>query len=134
MIPIDAIKALFPNCAIELIPEYPKPRDNDRVLNAATKYDEVVFVSFCEFALYMGSDGLTRRIETVINALTLPGKLTALVHFGNPLAVQNLWHIPRKIFGYSAAASQPHAFEVLAGKYPAKGKNPYARLYAESNA
>ncbi len=131
---IDAIKELFPNCGIELIPEYPKPRDNDRVLTAATRYDEVVFVSFCESAPYMGSDGLTRRIETVINALTLPGKLTALVHFGNPLAVKNLWHIPRKIFGYNATASQPYAFEVLAGKYPAKGKNPYASLYKKMSA
>lgn len=128
---IHAIKEHFPGCDMALIPEFPSPRDNERVLNAATKYDEVVFVSFCESAPYMGTNCLTRRIETVINALTLPGKLVALVHFGNPLAVKNLWHIPRKIFGYNATASQAYAFEVLAGKYPAKGKNPYARLYAQ---
>ena len=128
---IRAIKENFPNSDIELIPEFPKPRDNDRVLTAATKYDEVVFVSFCESAPYMGSDSLTRRIETVINALSLPGKLKALVHFGNPLAVRYLWPISRMIFGYNAPASQKYAFEVLAGKYPAKGKNPYAHRYAQ---
>ena len=128
---IRAIKEHFPNSDIELIPEFPKPRDNDRVLTAATKYEEVVFVSFCESAPYMGSDSLTRRIETVINALSMPGKLKALVHFGNPLAVRYLWPISRMIFGYNAPASQQYAFEVLAGKYPAKGKNPYANRYAQ---
>ena len=129
---IRAIKEHFPNSDIELIPEFPSPRDNDRVLTAASKYDEVVFVSFCLGAPYTGTDCLTRRIEAVINALALPGKLTALVHFGNPFAMKNLsFHIPRKIFGYSAPASQGPAIEVLAGKYPAKGKNPCGRLYAK---
>ncbi len=129
---LQAIKEYFPGSDIELIPEFPTPRDNDRVLTAASKHDEVVFVSFCETAPYMGTDCLTRRIEVLIDALSMPGKVKTLVHFGNPLATTNLKPIPRKIFGYSAAASQPYAFEVLAGKYPAKGKNPYARLYAES--
>lgn len=128
---IQAIEKHFPNSDIELIPEFPKPKENDRVLRAATQYEEVVFVSFCESAPYMGSDSLTRRIETVINALSLPGKLKALVHFGNPLAVRYLWPIPRTIFGYNAPASQEYAFEVLSGKYPAKGKNPYANRYAQ---
>lgn len=130
-ITIRAIKEHFPHSDIELIPEFPTPRDNDRVLTAASKYDEVVFVSYCVSAPYMGTDCLTRRIEAVINALALPGKLTALVHFGNTLAVENLFHIPRKIFGFNSSASQGPAIEVLAGKYPAKGTNPYARLYAE---
>ena len=128
---IRAIEEFFPGCDIELLPEFPKPKDNDRVLTAATKHDSVVFVSFCEFAPYLGSDCLTRRVETVINALSLPGKLKALVHSGNPLATKTLWPIARKIFCYSAPASVRHAIEVLAGKYPAKGKNPFSKLYAE---
>ena len=125
---IREIKAHFPNCDIETLPEFPKPKDNDRVLTAATKYDEVVFVSFCEAAAYMGTDCLTKRIEVMINALAVPGKLAALVHFGNPLAVEGLWHIPRIILGHTSPASVPYAIEVLAGKYPAKGKNPYTML------
>ena len=128
---IQAVEEYFPNSDIELIPEFPTPRDNDRVLTAASRHQEVVFVSFCETAPYMGTDCLTRRIEAVIDALSMPGKLTTLVHFGNPLATNTLKPIPRKIFGYNAPASQKYAFEVLAGKYPAKGKNPYANLYAQ---
>ena len=127
---IRAIREHFPNSDIELIPEFPTPVDNQRVLTAASKHKEVVFVSYCVTAPYMGTDCLTRRIEAVINALALPGKLAALVHFGNTLAVENLYPIPRKIFGYCSPASQGPAIEVLAGKYPAKGKNTYTRLYA----
>ena len=128
---IRAIREHFPNSDIELIPEFPQPMDNNRVLTAATNYEEVVVVSFCITAPYMGTDCLTRRIEAVINALAIPGKIEALVHFGNPLALQNLHHIPRKLYGYNASASQPYAIEVLAGKYPAKGKNPFARICEE---
>ena len=129
---IRAIREHFPNSDIELIPEYATPRDNDRVLTAASKHSEVVFVSFCITAPYMGTDCITRRTEAVINALALPGKLKALVHFGNPMAVTPLFHIPRKIFGFCSPASQGPAIEVLAGKYPAKGRNPYAKMYAEA--
>jgi len=128
---IRAIQEHFPNSQIELIPEFPTPVDNQRVLTAASHYDEVVFVSYCITAPYMGTDCLTRRIESVINALVLPGKLVALVHFGNTLAVAPLYPISRKIFGYCSPASQGPVIEVLAGKYPAKGKNTYARLYGE---
>ncbi len=128
---IRAIREHFPNSDIELIPEFPQPMDNNRVLTAATNYEEVVVVSFCVTAPYMGTDCLTRRIEAVINALAMPGKIEALVHFGNPLALQNLHHIPRKLYGYNASASQPHAIEVLAGKYPAKGINPFAKICEE---
>ena len=131
---IREIKVHFPNCDIETLPEFPKPKDNDRVLTAATKYEEVVFVSFCETSAYMGTDCLTKRIEVMINALAIPGKLTALVHFGNPLAVEGLRHIPRIILGHTSPASQPHAIEVLAGKYPAKGRNPYAKLRQQMSA
>ena len=40
-------------------------------------------------------------------------------------------HFPRKLYGYNTSASQPHAIEVLAGKYPAKGINPFARICEE---
>ena len=129
---IAAIREYFPNNDIELIPEYPQSKDNDRILTAASKHDEVVFVSFCETRPYLGTDCITRRLEAVIDALSMPGKVKTLVHFGNPLATRTLKPIQRKIFGYNAPASQAYEFEVLAGKYPAKGKNPYARLYAES--
>jgi len=39
--------------------------------------------------------------------------------------LKTIHHVPRRIFGYTAAASQKYAIEVLAGKIPAKGTLPY---------
>ncbi len=126
---LSCIKKNFPNAEIELIPEYPSSADNLRVLKAAQHHDDIVVVSYCYTAPYLGTDCLTRRIEAVIDALSMPGKLEALVHFGNPLALNNLLPIDRKLLVYSSPESLPYAFEILAGKYPAKGKNPYPKLY-----
>ena len=122
---IDAIRERFPNADIEAISEYPDAYANERVLDAASKHDEVVFVTYCCTGPYLGTDGLTRRIESVMNALILSGKVDTIVHFGNPLALENLYHVKRRIFGYSAPQSQVYAFDVLCGSIPAKGKNPF---------
>jgi hypothetical protein len=125
---VEAINKNFPNSDVELIPEYPDAYTNEKVLNAATQHDEVVFVTYCATGPYLGTDGLTRRIESVINALTLSGKIETIVHFGNPFALDTLIHVPRRIFGYSAPKSQTYAIEALAGVIEAKGKNPFPTL------
>jgi len=127
---IDAVRANFPQAEIRTIREFPTPGENEKLLNAATKYDEVVFITFCTTAAYAGTDGLTRRMESVINALAASDKVSAVVHFGNPLALKNLLPVPRKIFGYTAPESQPYAIDVLAGKLPARGKNPFPNVSA----
>ena len=104
-------------------------QDNDNVLNTATGYDRVVFVTFCETGAYVGTDCLTRRMEALIEAVDISGKLEALVHFGNPLALNTVRKPDRVILGYNAPDSQKYAIMVLAGEIEAKGKNPYARLY-----
>jgi len=122
---VNKIKEVFPDAGIEFLPEFSKQKDNERILVASTKYDEVVFISFCTTQAYLGTDGMTRRAESVINALTLSGKLAALVHFGNPYATKELVHIPRKIFGYNMPDSQLYAIDVLAGTIPANGSLPF---------
>ena len=129
---IDAIKDNFPNADVELIKEYPTGGENNKILTAATRYDEVVFVSFCATSSYYGTDCMTRRLEALINALIIPGKVKTLVHFGNPMAIEPLRHVGRKIFAYNTPAATRFAFEVLAGKCPAKGKIPYERLYKKN--
>jgi hypothetical protein len=96
------------------------------VLVAATEYDEVVFVTFCTSACYLGTDGMTRRIEYLINSLIRSGKVSAVLHFGNPFAVKPLLHTQRRLFGYVMADSQLYAIDVLAGKLPAKGTLPFS--------
>ena len=119
------IKEEFPNSEVVFVPEYAKPSENEKVLLAATKHDEVIFVTFCTTAPYLGTDCLTRRTEALINALNTSGKVKALVHFGNPYAVKPINHIERVVFGYTAPESQKYAFEVLSGKIEAKGKLPF---------
>jgi len=121
----EKIKEIYPDAGIEFLPEYANQKDNERVLMASTRYDETVFITFCVTQAYLGTDCLTRRAESVINALNIAGKLGALVHFGNPFAAKELLHIPRKIFGYTMPDSQLYAIDVLAGKLPAEGTLPF---------
>jgi len=121
----EKIREEFPQAEIVTLPEFPNAMENEKVLLAATRHTEVIFVTFCNTRPYLGTDGLTRRVEAVINSLTFSGKVSTIVHFGNPYALEPVFHIPRKIFGYMMPDSQRYAIEVLAGKLPAKGKLPY---------
>ena len=80
------------------------------------------------WSAYVGTDALTRRMEAVLNAMIHPGRVEAIVHFGNPLALKNLRPVARKIYAYKSPESMPYAFDVLAGKIPAKGKHPFPIL------
>ena len=121
----EKIRKEYPDAAIEFIPEYSSNKDNERVLVASTRYDETIYVTYCETMAYLGTDCMTRRAESVINALTLAGRLSAIVHFGNPFALEPLYHIPRKIFGYTMPDSQLYAIDVLKGNCEANGNLPF---------
>lgn len=115
----------FPEAEVVWLPEYPNHKDNEKVLLAAARHKEVVFMTYCNTRPYLGTDCMTRRVESVINALIMSGKVSAVVHFGNPFAQKYIDHVPRRIFGYMMPESQLHAVEVLSGKLPAPGKLPY---------
>jgi len=121
----EKIKEAFPGAGVEYLPEFSQASDNQRVLVAATKYKEVIFVTFCNTEPYLGTDALTRRTEAVANALINSGKVSAVLHFGNPYALKNLYHVKRKIFGYHIPESQIYAIEVLKGTIDAKGTLPF---------
>ncbi len=121
----NKIMEAFPGAGVDFIPEFSAAKDNDRILTKATQFKEVIFVTFCITAPYLGTDGLTRRTESVINCLVNSEKVSAVVHFGNPYALNNICQVPRKIFGYLIPESQQYAIDVLAGKLEAKGKLPY---------
>lgn len=121
----DKIRAEFPDAAVEFIPEFPAKKDNERVLLASTKVDEVIFVTYCETQPYLGTDCLTRRIEVVIDSLNMANRLSTVVHFGNPMALENLQHVKRKIFGYTMPDAQLCAIDALAGKLDPQGSLPF---------
>lgn len=122
---IEKLQQEFPEAEIITLPAYASATENKKVLIAATAHKEVVFVTFCNTRPYLGTNCLTRRTEAVINALNYSGKVSAVLHFGTPFALQPLNHIKRKLFGYMMPQSQLYAIEVLAGKLPAKGKLPF---------
>lgn len=115
----------FPEAEVVWLPEYPNAKDNEKVLLAAARHKEVVFITYCNTRPYLGTDCMTRRVESVIDALIMSDKVSAVVHFGNPFALKHIKHVSRKLFGYMMPQSQLHAIEVLAGKLPAPGKLPY---------
>ena len=121
----DQIRKNFPDASIEFIPEFPSKPDNERVLVASTKFDEVIFVTYCDTQPYLGTDGLTRRIEAVIDSLNMAGRLSTVVHFGNPFALEPLMHVKRKVFGYIMPDAQPCAIDAIAGKQDAPGSLPF---------
>lgn len=122
----NRIKVNFPESTIKYLPEFPAWSDNEQVLNASTAFKEVVIITYCNTTCYQGTDGLTRRAEACINSLIASGKVSALVHFGNPFALEELDHVERRIFGYTLSKSQEYAIDVLAGKIEAKGTIPFA--------
>lgn len=121
----ERIREDFPEAEIAWLPEYGSANDNDRVLVAATRHKEVVVVTYCTTRPYLGTDCMTRRAEALINALIYSGKVSAVLHFGNPFAQQPIKHVPRRLFGYMMPQSQQYAIDVLAGKLPAKGRLPF---------
>lgn len=121
----EKIKKEFPESSIEFLPEFSQAHDHQRVLVEAAKHKEVVFVTYCNTEAYLGTDSLTRRTESVLNALIHSGKVSAIVHFGNPFALKNLFPTRRKIFGYHIPESQVYAIDVLKGNIEAKGTLPF---------
>lgn len=121
----DRIKELFPDALIEFIPEFPAKKDNERVLVASTQCDDVVFITYCETQPYLGTDGLTRRLEAVIDSLNMANRLSTVVHFGNPFALETIQHVKRKIFGYTMPDAQVCAIDALAGKQDTPGSLPF---------
>ncbi len=121
----ERIEADFPDARVMFMTEYPDARSNVRVLNATTKADEVIFVTYCETRAYLGTDCMTRRAEVLIDSINLAGKLAAVVHFGNPFALEPLMHLKRAIFGYIMPDAQLYAIDALAGKIEPHGNMPF---------
>lgn len=113
---------LFPNSRVCMIDQFPGPMQCARVLTAATECDDVVFLTFSEQLAYTGPEHLTRRIENVINAMQHSGQLSTILHFGNPTVLGNIGHTARYIIGAQSKQCALAALEVLAGRYPAKGR------------
>ena len=119
------IKELFPNSTVYAFHQFPKQGHNLHILSDSIGYDDVIMLTFSEPLAYTGSEHLTRRVETLIEAMQYTNRISTLVHFGNPCILGNLPHISRYILGGLSAESVETCIEVLAGEYEAKGVPTY---------
>ena len=108
-----------------MLKEYPIPWHVACALKKATEFDDVVFVTYMEGKPYMGKEEFSPRIISLMEALQITEKISTIIHFGNPYALENLPHIPRILIGSLSEKNTLTTLEVLAGDYPAKGVLTY---------
>ncbi len=60
-----------------------------------------------------------------MRAMQATGRISTVVHLGNPYVLEDIPHVPRKIFGNASTKNSLVALEVLAGNYPPLGTPTY---------
>ncbi len=118
----DRLKQEFPQSDVLFFSEFPSWEQNQNICYAATSHDDVVFVTFTQGNCYEGTDGLTERVRKLMESMQK--KIAAVVHFGNPYALEKIVPVPRMLFGFMGKECVQYGLDVLCGKYPAKGKLP----------
>lgn len=119
------LKELFPNSTVEAFYQFPSQNQMADILNHSLGYENVIFVTYAEALAYTGAAHLTRRVETLINAMQMTNRISALIHFGVPKVLGNISHIPRIILGGTSKVAVNYAFEALAGEFEPEGKLTY---------
>lgn len=115
----------FPNSRTYAIKEYPSRLDVAKLLDAATQYDDVVFVTYFNSAPYLGREMLSARIISIFDAMQKTNRISTVMHFGNPYVLEDLAHVSRIIIGPASENAAESAINVLVGEYPAKGVLTY---------
>lgn len=116
------LKELFPNSDVMFFHEFSNQKQNYEIFQGSINHDDVVFLTFSETIPYVGKEALTTRVVSLIEALQLTNRVSALVHFGNPKILDVLPHIPRIIIGGIDTASVEACIDVMAGLYEATGQ------------
>ena len=118
----DSLKEKYPTSNVEYVCEFPSRLQVEKICVESTKHDDVVFVTFCDSACYQGTDGLTERLRILIESVSI--KTAAVVHFGNPYALEKLVHIKRLVCGFPSELCIENGLKVLSGEIEARGKMP----------
>ena len=121
----ERILELFPNSEVTFYCEFPYQCHNYQIINNSLGFDDVIFLTFSECIAYMGAEHLTRRVVSLINSMQRTGRISTLIHFGNPKVVEELSHIERRIFAPASPLSTLAAIDVLAGLNSANGVLTY---------
>ncbi len=123
---IKRLEQLFPNSETIALREFPGSGNNKHALEKAVNYDDVVFITRVRAGAYVGREEFTPPLISLIEAMQVSNKISTVVHFSTPYALEALPHIPRVLIGVSSKEGVMAALEVLAGNYPAKGRLTYA--------
>ncbi len=118
----NIIKERFPNSTTVFACEFPSRYQVESVCAGAASHDDVIYVTYCDSECYQGTDGLTERMRILIESTAI--KTAAIIHFGNPYAIEKVVHLPRRIFGFPSTVCIDTAFDVLTGEYEPKGVLP----------
>ncbi len=122
---VATIKELFPNSEIDTLTEFPTPGDMCRAVEKAPNFDDVVLITYFNSTCYVGMEVFTPRIISLMHAFQMTNTVSTVLHFGNPYLLEPLPHVSRVIIGTMSADGVRAAFDVLAGRYPAKGVLSY---------
>ena len=110
------ILELFPNSFVDDFFEFPTAQNGHKILNRSLNYDETIFITFSENIAYIGGEEhLTYRVRGLINGMQHTDRIGTIIHFGNPKVLEEIDHIPRRIFGSVSKDATFGCIEVLAG-------------------
>lgn len=118
----DMIQEAFPDAEIMLLNEFPHQNENAAVVRACAAADEVIFFTFCKQSSYLGSNCITERIKSVLEACMY--KTAAVVHMGNPYEAIKFKDAPRIFLGVTGSDSEKYAIKALKGEFIPTGKAP----------
>jgi len=121
----ERLKEMFPNSTVATIADYPTPNRISRFLSESLDHDGVVFITFFQSACYVGRECFTSRILSLMDAMQVSGRISTILHFGNPYLLEEVPPIPRVLVGTISSAGVDAALEVLAGEREAKGVLTY---------
>lgn len=108
------LQETFPGCEVEIIHEFPHHDQIQTICNRANYCDGVVFFTFVVGSSYYGDESLTKRLEYLMG--TLEEKTEAIVHIGNPYAVEPFQDAKRLIIGFTPGCSELCAIRALKGE------------------
>ena len=133
----QSILSRFPGSDIKVICQYPSIPQTEAVCRASTKADEVIYMTFCSSGAYRIGENLTENVVNLMDSMS--EKISAVIHLGNPYAMERIPRVPRIIMSIgsnsdcidnsftlpaSNSDSIDNTFAVLAEEYEPKGKIP----------
>lgn len=116
------VQKAFPDAQVMLLNEFPNNSENAKLLEICSQVDEVIFFTFCKNTNHQGSNNLTVRMKSVMEACMY--KMAAIVHMGNPYEMRPFMSAPRIFLGVVGSDSEKYAIKALKGEFVPTGKAP----------